>query len=173
MWLRGNHTANYRGCVKWKEAKTALAKQAPARGRKSATTAHLTALKEQRVGPSAEQMDLGEGWNHIVREGRVVKTTTPPTSIPNPTSQPVTEPSKKPKVTATRKTAWPQKSKPKTTAAPKLAAGKSKKKTAASVTIAAAKPTTPNLVVQIQVPPPHSRKFLISLITFPYMHVWS
>ena len=38
-------------------------------------------------------------------------------------------------------------SEPKTTAAPKLAAGKSKTKTAASVKTAAAKPTTPNLVV--------------------------
>ena len=55
--------------MKWKEAKAALAKQAPDRGRKSAATAHLTAPKEQRAGPSAEQMDLGEGWNHVVRGG--------------------------------------------------------------------------------------------------------
>jgi len=143
----GNHTANYRGCVKWKEAKAALAKQAPDRGRKSAATAHFTAPKEQRAGPSAEQMDLGDGWNHVVRGGLVVKATTPPTPIPNPPSQPVTEASEKPKVTATRKTARPQKSEPKTTAAPKLATGKSKKKTAASVKTTAAKPTTPNLVV--------------------------
>jgi hypothetical protein len=34
----GNHTANYRGCVKWKEAKAALAKQAPERARKGAST---------------------------------------------------------------------------------------------------------------------------------------
>jgi len=71
----GNHMSNYRGCVKWKETKAALAKQAPDRGRKSAATAHFTAPKEQRAGPSAEQMDLGEGWNHVVRGG-VVKTTT-------------------------------------------------------------------------------------------------
>jgi hypothetical protein len=62
---RGDHTANYRGCAKWKEARTALAKQAPDRGRKSAATAHPTAPKEQRAGPSAEQMDLGEGWSHV------------------------------------------------------------------------------------------------------------
>ena len=60
---------NYRSCVKWKEAKAALAKQAPDRGRKSAATANLTAPKEQRAGPSAEQMDLGKGWNHVVRGG--------------------------------------------------------------------------------------------------------
>jgi len=133
--------------MKWKEAKAALAKQTPDRGQKSAATAHLTTPKEQRAGPSAEWMDLGEGWNHVVQGGRVVKATTPPTPIPYPPSQPVTEASEKPKVTATRKTARPQKSEPKTTAAPKLAAGKSKKKAAASVKTAAAKPTTPNLVV--------------------------
>jgi len=65
LWLRGNHTANYRKCVKWKEAKAALAKQAPDSCRKSAATAHLTTPKEQRAGLSAEQMDLGEGWNHV------------------------------------------------------------------------------------------------------------
>jgi hypothetical protein len=27
--IGGNHTANYRGCVKWKDAKAALAKHAP------------------------------------------------------------------------------------------------------------------------------------------------
>ena len=60
--------------------------------------------------------------------GRVVKSTTPPTRIPNPPSQPVTEASEKPKVTAIRKTARPQKSEPKTTAAPKLAAGSLRRK---------------------------------------------
>jgi hypothetical protein len=49
----GNHTANYRACVKWKEANSALAKQAPDRGRKSAATAHPTAPKKQQAGPSA------------------------------------------------------------------------------------------------------------------------
>ena len=53
-------------------------------------------------------------------------------------------------VTATRKTARLQKSERKFTAAPKLAAGKSQKKADANVKSAAAKPTTPNLVVQNQ-----------------------
>jgi hypothetical protein len=65
----GNHTANYRGCIKWKEAKATLEKQAPKRARKSAATGQPVALKDQRAGPSAEQMDLGEGWNHVVRGG--------------------------------------------------------------------------------------------------------
>jgi hypothetical protein len=136
--------------VKWKEAKSTLAKQTPDHGRKGAATAHPTAPKEQQAGSSAEQMDLGEGWNHVVRGGHVVKATIPSTPIPNPPSQLVTEASEKPKVTATRKTARPQKSEPKTTAAPKLAAVKSKKKAATSVKTVAAKPTTPNLVVPNQ-----------------------
>ena len=50
-----------RGCIKWREAKVALAKQAPERARKSALTGHPAAPKAQRNGPSAEQMDLGDG----------------------------------------------------------------------------------------------------------------
>jgi hypothetical protein len=60
-----NHTANCRGCIKWKETKTALAKRAPEGVRKSAATGHSATLKPQRAGLSAEQMDLGEGWNHV------------------------------------------------------------------------------------------------------------
>ena len=36
-----------------------------------------------------------------------------------------------------------------------------------------AKPTTPTWWSQTKVPPPHSRKFLISSISFLSMHVWS
>jgi len=55
----GNHTANYRGCVKWKEAKAALAKRAPEQGPKSTNTGHPVALKAQRAlcrtdGPGRE-----------------------------------------------------------------------------------------------------------------------
>jgi hypothetical protein len=53
-------------------------------------------------------------------------------------------------VAATRKTARPKKPEPKSTAAPKSAAGKSKKKAAASVKAVAATPTTPKLVVPTQ-----------------------
>jgi hypothetical protein len=72
-----NHTANYRGCIKGKEARAALAKQAPEHSRKSDAVSQPAAPKAQRAGPSAEQMDLGEGWSHVVRGGRVVKATTP------------------------------------------------------------------------------------------------
>jgi len=60
----------------WKEVKTARAKQEPERVRKSPTTGHPAAPKAQKAGPFTEQMDLGEGWNHVVRRGRVVKATT-------------------------------------------------------------------------------------------------
>ena len=79
---------NYRGYVKWKEAKVALAKQAPECSRKSVATGLPAAPTAQRAGPSAEQMDLGEGWTHVVRGGRVVKAKTNPpnNSHPNPSS---------------------------------------------------------------------------------------
>ena len=62
--------------MKWKEARAALAKQAPQR---APSNAHA-APKAQQTGPSAEQLALGEGWNHVVRGGRVAKATatTPP-----------------------------------------------------------------------------------------------
>ena len=149
----GHHTANYWGCVKWKEARAALAKQASERAPKNATTGHPAAPKAQRAGPSAEQMDLGEGWNYVVRGGRVIKaTTTAPPPNPNPSPQPVTEAPEQPKLTATRKTARPKKPEHKSTAATKPAAGKSKKKAATSVKTAAAKPTTPDMVVPTQTP---------------------
>jgi len=65
----GNHTMNYRCCVKWKEAKAAHANQTPDCGRNNADTGHPAAPKAQRAGPSAEHMDLGEWWNHVVRGG--------------------------------------------------------------------------------------------------------
>ena len=107
------------------------------------------APKAQRAGPSVEQTDLGEGWNHV-RGGRVVKATTTPTLNPKPTPQPVTEAPSQLKVTATRKKAGPKKSKPKSPAATKPATGKAKKKAAASVKTAGAKSTTPEMVVPNQ-----------------------
>ena len=98
----GNHTASYRGCIKWKEAKATLAKRSPEGVRKSASTSQSAAPKAQRAGLSVEQTDLGEAWNHVVRWGRVVKATTTPTPTPNPTPKPATEAASQPKDTATR-----------------------------------------------------------------------
>jgi hypothetical protein len=46
----GNHTANYRGCVEWKKARTALAKQASEPGRKSSAIANLPLRKLSEPG---------------------------------------------------------------------------------------------------------------------------
>jgi hypothetical protein len=146
----GNHAVSYRGCVKWKEAKAALAKRAPESVRKSADTNRSAAPKAQHAGSSAEQTDLCEGWNHVVRGGRVVKATTTPPK-PKPTPQTITEAPSQPKVTATRKTPGSQKPKPKSTAATKPAVGKPTKK-AASVKTTAAIPTTSELAVPTQSP---------------------
>ena len=65
----GNHTANYLGCAKCKEAKAAIAKQAPQRDPRNAATGHPATPKAQQAGPSAEQLALGEGWSHVARGG--------------------------------------------------------------------------------------------------------
>jgi hypothetical protein len=116
----------------WKEARTALAKQATERGRRSNATGNPADLKVKRAGPSAERMDVGERWSHVVRRWRVFNATTP-TQVPNSVPQPVTEAPKQPNVIATRKTAKPEKPECKTTAATKAATVKSKDKAAASV----------------------------------------
>jgi hypothetical protein len=73
----GNHTANYRGCVKWKEARAVLAKQAPLLASKNAATGHPAAPKTQQAGPSAEQLALGEGGATSF-EGGVLRRLLPP-----------------------------------------------------------------------------------------------
>jgi hypothetical protein len=81
----GNHTANYRGCLKWKEAKAALVKWGQPESRQSSrATGRPAAPKHARAGPSAEQERLGPGWNNVVKGGRVVMVTvpTPPQSSP-------------------------------------------------------------------------------------------
>jgi len=60
MLLRGNNTANYRHCIKWKEATAALAKQTPERARMRAAIGH-SGPETQRARHSAEQMYLDEG----------------------------------------------------------------------------------------------------------------
>jgi hypothetical protein len=56
----GHHTENYRGCIKRKEAREALAMLAPEGVLKSADMNHSAAPKALRAGPSAEQTDLSE-----------------------------------------------------------------------------------------------------------------
>ena len=128
LWLRWKLHGALPGCIKWKEAKGAFAKQAPEQGRKSAATGHPVAPKVQRDGTSAGQMDLGEWWGHVARWGRFKASDNRPQN-PNPSPQPVTELPKQPKVTATMKTARPKKPQPIPAAAP----AKPKKKAVAIV----------------------------------------
>jgi hypothetical protein len=70
----GNHTANYRGCAKWKEAKAALTKRTPAPCvHMNGATGRSASAQETRAEPSAEQKSLGPESCHVVRGGRVVK----------------------------------------------------------------------------------------------------
>jgi len=48
--------------------KVAVAEQEHERGRKSDATGQRAALKPKQTGPSAEQMDLGEAWNHVIQD---------------------------------------------------------------------------------------------------------
>ena len=133
---------------------------------KASALAQLKERRQRRTCRSESSADLSicraDGPGRMVEsrrpKGRVFKVfTTPPT---NPHSnlppQPVTEAPEVPIVTATGETAKPQKTGPKSTAAPKRAAGKSKKNVAASVKTAAATHTTPNLLV-----PTHSSTYTL------------
>jgi hypothetical protein len=93
-------------------------------------------------------MDLGEGWNHVVRGGGGVlsRPLPPPPLIKIPLSRSRRRPSSlKWRRPGIRPDLKPE---PKSTAAPKPPAGKHMKKAAANVKTAAAALTTPNLVVQ-------------------------
>jgi hypothetical protein len=144
-----DHKANYRGCMKRKEPKAALAKRAPVQGQRSTATGKSAAPKARRTELSAEQRDLGDGWSHVVRGGRLVSAATPSTS-PKPNPQRVTNGSKKPNVTATVKPVKPKKLAPKTASAPKRAPVKSNTPTAASTKPAGAQPTPKKLVAHPQ-----------------------
>jgi len=115
----GNHTANYRGCAKWKEAKAAHAKRAPiVRSKVGSAPSPPVTPKAQRSEPTAEQERLVQSWNHEVRGGRVIKAASPPS--PNPTSSPVTQ-SPRNVVETTGKKGKPAKSTPKVKVCPKQA----------------------------------------------------
>jgi hypothetical protein len=116
----GNHTANYRGCAKWKEAKAALAKRALAvRNKVGGAPSPPVASKAQRPEPTTEQESMGPGWNHVVRGGRVIKAATPPS--PNPAPSPVTPSPNRIEVATTSKKGTTAKSAPKVKVGPKKA----------------------------------------------------
>jgi hypothetical protein len=85
LQLRVNHTANNRGCSKWKEARAAAAKRAQGeRGQKDGVSSRVPAHKSAPARPSPEHKKLGPGWNHVVRGARVVKSEATKEPTPNP-----------------------------------------------------------------------------------------
>jgi hypothetical protein len=70
----GNHTANYGGCIKWKEGKAAAAKRVQGvRSRKDGFSTRLPAPKSAPVKPPPKQERLVPVFNQVFRGGRVVK----------------------------------------------------------------------------------------------------
>ena len=88
LWLRGKPHSELPCLFKMEGGEGGSCKasaQAQPKVRRQGQTA---APKAQRAGPSAEQKNLSEGWNRVVRGGRVVKATTKPPNYthPNPPS---------------------------------------------------------------------------------------
>ena len=72
------HTANYRGCSKWKEFRATNSERVRAAGPKTQgpnrhPTAELKAKKFPQRSP--EQQTIGPGWSQASKGGRIVKTT--------------------------------------------------------------------------------------------------
>jgi hypothetical protein len=135
--------------MKWKEAKVALTKRAPERDHRSAATGNNPAPKRKPTGHSAEQMDLDEGWRHVVQGGHDFNANT---TSPNPKLIPqVTEEPTQPNVTAASNTPKSKRLEPKTTTAPKTASVKP-----TSLTVPNAKRTTVKHTSNKLVVDPHS-----------------
>ena len=169
LWQRWN----YRCCVKCKEAKVDLAKQAPERGRKSVATGQPNS-KAQRAGPYVEQMVPGEGWNHVAWGGILSKPLPlHSTPNPNPSPQSATEAPEQPIGTATRKTSRHEKPQTKHSAALTRLLGNPRRKQRRMSKLRPPNTHHPAWWLPHNSPTPHSWKSLIFLITFPSKHVWS
>jgi hypothetical protein len=83
---RGNHTANYRGCSKWKEANRRLQTSALQGTRTSGDAVQPASNRVVPPQPSAEEKSLGSSCNHVVRGGCVVNAALPTLPEPAPTS---------------------------------------------------------------------------------------
>jgi hypothetical protein len=119
-----DHKANVWVCVKWKEAKAALTKQAPKRDKRTPLQAALPPRKLSGLPPCRAE-EPGSGVQPGCPWGRVVKATS--TLSPNRNPKPVTEASKQAEVTTTRKKAKSKKLQSKPTAAPKPVTEKKKR----------------------------------------------
>ena len=78
-----------------------------------------TQATKGKTGGAVRRASLGPGWNHVVREGSVVKAASPPSH--NHATSPVTEKSTRHEVTATSRNGRTEKSAPKVTVGPKQA----------------------------------------------------
>jgi len=88
QWLRGKTNIEQPRLCEVQRSERGYTIQALERSRKSVATGQLAGSKFQRDGPSAEQMDLGVGWNQVVLEGVSSKLPRlePPTHIIFPSS---------------------------------------------------------------------------------------
>jgi hypothetical protein len=166
----GNHAVSYRGCMNWKEAKTALAKNAPD-GYQIAPQLFPLPLRKSS-GPGPCQTD---GPGRVVESRRprkrVVKATIPSHTIQIHTSQPVTETSVQPKVTVIRWRGLRRlRTKPQQTLS--LVLGSPRRKQPRVSKQRPLNPQLPTWWYQTNFPLPRLRKVVIS-ITFATMHVWS
>jgi hypothetical protein len=132
----GNHTANYRGCVKWKEARAALVRKASSTSPRPVARTKQPKTRPSKPAISAEQKSLGDGWNHVVRGGRTVK------SQPTPTTTATKPAEKQPNKVAPPKKVQPAKAAPKTPK-PLKKASEPKKQATKPSEAKVAKPTQP------------------------------
>jgi len=69
LWLRRKPLANYRGCVKWKKVKAALAKQAPERTLKSLPYTTLPFRKPSGPGRQPSRWNWARGGTTLNEAG--------------------------------------------------------------------------------------------------------
>jgi hypothetical protein len=131
----GNHTATYRGCCKWKDAKAALARRAPA----GPVVRSGAISREVRTAAARPQLSP-EQRSPVLRGGRVAKAQPAPAPKPNPTK--FIEAPKKAPLTSTCKKARSKEPGRKVSAAPKKAPT-----TKASTKRCVTKPTPPKQLV--------------------------
>lgn len=112
----GFHTANYLGCGEWEEFQGSACKLSVA---KSGAPNGAVRSVPTRPEPSAEQLSLGDGSNHVLRGGRVAKAPSAPP--PQPTPAAVAVAPRRAQTASTSKKARNKKHGLKVSAAPKKA----------------------------------------------------
>ena len=136
----GKHTANYRSCITWKEAKAALQRKHPSLRKKALQHANTFLRKLSGTVPLLTRWTRARG-GITLSVGACCLDFHHSNQIRNLSPQPITKAPKLQNVITNRKTPWPRKTEPKSSAATMLASGKPKKKAGARVKTVAAKPT--------------------------------